>query len=142
MVAVDLACMVQHKYKLGGPGSRCMTTSRSSWVLEFLALWRPRVGMFLGDEEIRTLSAFLLGYEMALADAHSRAARDANVLQEFTAFLKAKFGDSNMSWEWIVEQRFQQTPELWPSEYRRSRSLTDGSTRLLYVLLDEFLLAK
>lgn len=38
-----------------------------------------------------------------------------------------------------MRELFQTRPELWPSKERRTESKTDGSIRLLYLLLDEFL---
>jgi hypothetical protein len=115
-----------------------VTGTSRSWILDFMALWRPRVGMFLGDEEVHTVAKFLDGYAAALEDMRNPSADD-RILDAFADFLKTRFGSSNLSWDLIIENEFQRTPSLWPSEYRRAKSRTDGSTRLLYALLDEFL---
>jgi hypothetical protein len=115
----------------------------SSWVLQLLAIWRVRPGTYLGDEEVRTVATFLDGYEMCLTDGGDQTAADAKILDELTRHLRDrfKFGASR-SWVDIVEELFQTRPELCPSKERRTESKTDGSTRLLYLLLDEFLAAR
>src|SRR6185369_9634647 len=81
-----------------------------SWLLHVLAVVRLRPGSFLGDEEVRTLWAFLDGYEAARIDMGltGMSREDRALLDGFTAWLKARFGENTMDWCWIVQERFRQ----------------------------------
>jgi len=114
----------------------------ASWLLHVLAVVRIRPGTFLGDEEVRTLRAFLEGYEGARIDMGLAGMSDEDqaLLSDFTAWLKERFGHSTMDWSWIVQERFREGGGLGGA--RGARSTTDGSTALFFQLLEEFLAAR
>src|SRR5262245_31109423 len=111
-------------------GGLLMSNARSdagSWLLQSLAIVRLAPGSFLGDEEVRTLCAFIHGYEAAREDMGlaGMSREDRALLDGFTAWLKVRFGETTMGWDWIVQERFRQG--LGVGGVRGARSATDGS---------------
>lgn len=120
----------------GGEKSR----SANPWLLDLLSLIRGRPGMYLGSEEVRTLSTFLLGYRAARVDlgAPETTEEEEALFTAFTPWLKEKFADNrNVSWETIIEDQFLRAPTT--TEARRQRSPTDGSAKLFFALFEEYL---
>src|SRR5262245_59790369 len=110
-----------------------------SWLLQILAVVRLRPGSFLGDEEVRTLWAFVHGYEASREDMGlvGISREDRALLDGFTAWLNARFGESTMGWDWIVQEQYREGPGV--GGVRGARSATDGSIRLFFDLFEEFL---
>lgn len=61
------------------------------WLLPVLARIRQRPGMYLGDERVQTLGAFLAAYECGRVDVGGAGmdANDARLLHDFEAWLCA-----------------------------------------------------
>jgi hypothetical protein len=110
-------------------------------LFEALSIIRLRPGMFLGGEEVRTLSAFIIGYETARSDLGQpgMSEEEEQLFAGFQSWLKQKFSEerTTLGWESIVEEQFLKAPTT--SEYRRARSPADGSAVLFFRLFDDYL---
>lgn len=121
-----------------------MSSPPSNWLLELLSVIRIRAGMFIGgDESAGALSVFIGGFSAGMFYRGEPGADGHALLDDFETWLRAKYSEHGaVGWPGIIEQRFETRPDLWPSEFRRSRSKTDGSTRLFFIEFDEFLDAR
>lgn len=99
------------------------------WLLPFLAKVRTRPGMFLGDERLVTLAAFLAGYEQGRADVGVPGMHDddAALLNEFDTWLAEQ-----------TEHHGTQGALRWPQLVEK---IDSGSKNVgtFFRLLDEFL---
>jgi hypothetical protein len=73
----------------------------SPWLLEFLELIREKPGMYLGDNCVERLEAYILGYRQArrdfgLSEFHES---EESILEGFTYWLAVKL-NSTMSLNW------------------------------------------
>jgi hypothetical protein len=97
-----------------------------AWLIPFLKRIRDRPGMYLGDEQVRTLHAFLQGYAQAREDLGIPpfVPQEESFLAGFEAWLKGRLmltGD--LAWATIVAR-------VHPGEH---------GVRAFFVLLDEYL---
>ena len=75
------------------------------WLLAFLKRVRTRPGMFLGDENVKTLSTFLQAYGQARIDlgVPEFATAEASLLDEFETWLAARLHDTrDVAWPTLV----------------------------------------
>lgn len=80
------------------------------WLLPVLACIRQRPGMYLGDERVETLAAYLSAYELGRVDVGGSGldAKDARLLQEFEGWICAQtpeFGaQGTAGWSLLVRR--------------------------------------
>lgn len=101
-----------------------------SWLIEFIEKIKVRPGMYLGDERLSTLRAYISGYCQAREDLGVVALDEfeVNVLNEFKYWLAVKHGRRlNLDWSGYVEHCFSNNPEESVLEF--------------FKLFDEFMLS-
>jgi len=76
-------------------------------VLEVLSLVRPRIAMFTGEATLRSLNAFIKGFEMACAACGAIVDYEALDLGKFTEWLERRehLMKSGMGWSQIIVER-------------------------------------
>ncbi|WP_437896394.1 hypothetical protein [Sorangium sp. So ce124] len=75
------------------------------WLLAFLKRVSVRPGMFLGDENVRTLATFIHGYRQARIDLGMPefGATESSLFDEFEKWLAAKLDDTrDVAWPTLV----------------------------------------
>jgi hypothetical protein len=102
------------------------TDQGSAWLLAYLAVVRPRPGMYIGNEDVRTLAMYVRGYcDGRLSVGFPAFPPDeASILHDFERWMRNRLqGGNNFDWPMLV-------------------GLVDDSSRNLqtfYALFDEFL---
>jgi hypothetical protein len=75
------------------------------WLLAFLKRVRTRPGMYLGDENVKTLATFVQAYAQARADlgVSEFASSESSVLPDFEKWLAGELGDSrDVAWYTLI----------------------------------------
>jgi hypothetical protein len=75
------------------------------WLLAFLKRVSARPGMFLGDENVKTLSTFIQGYRQARIDlgVPELGTAESSLLDEFEKWLADKLGDTrDVAWPTLI----------------------------------------
>lgn len=75
------------------------------WLRAFLKRVSSRPGMFLGDENVRTLATFIHGYSQARIDLgiSDFVEGESTLLTDFEKWLAAKLGDTrDVAWPTLV----------------------------------------
>lgn len=101
-------------------------SAEDPWLVPFLSLIRRRPGMYLGDENVRTLDCFIRGYVQARLDLGLRGFGPEE------EFLLDEFGD------WLRKRNNSEDQRLWPTLVEKADPSRDNVKTFLR-LFDEFL---
>jgi hypothetical protein len=118
-----------------------LESKTSPWMLELLSLLHqhPAPCANLSGGDLKTLSAFLMGYRAARVDLGAPAASEEEeaLLRGFTAWLKRRFRDDRgVSWETIVEEQYQR---IRSSRSGKHAQYLKGSAGLFFDLFEQYL---
>jgi len=75
------------------------------WLLPFLKRVSVRPGMFLGDENVKSLASFIHGYTQARIDLGlpGFGSPDSSILDEFEKWLAMKLNDTrDVAWQTLI----------------------------------------